>query len=76
MANLDLTGSPHRPTIDGIISNDYFENLYGWTGTEYEGFTEIKMYISGQNPSTQPDVATAYVAYGENTAFVVDSARC
>lgn len=60
MANLELTvGSPFRPIIDGIISKTGLPTPYGWTGTEYVGFTKQEMYVAG----TKPVRGTSYIAY-------------
>ena len=62
MANLDLTvASPSRPTIDGVISNTA-AGLFNWTGTEYESFTLLEMYVSGDPTTNKPYVANAYIA--------------
>ena len=63
MANLDLTvGSLYRPTIDGVISRTNAE-LFDWSGTEYESFTLLEMYVNGNPTTNKPYVANAYIAY-------------
>lgn len=62
ITNLDLTeGSDHRPTIDGVISNTAAE-LYTWSGSEYDSFTLLRMYVQGDS-NNKPWVANAYVAH-------------
>ena len=67
--NLPILNLNVRPNINGMIDqygDDVGDSpaLFGWSGSEYDGFLNLGMYNAGknQNPAT-PRIGTAFVAF-------------